>query len=125
MDEQRKYETIKGLADHPLTANKDRAALTLGCTRRHINRMIRGYQEQGKAFFMHGNKGRKPATTIPDATRSKIVDLYRTKYYDANFEHFTDLLARDEDIHLSAVSIMHILEAEFILSPRVTKAVLI
>ena len=29
MDEQRKYEVIKGLVDHPDTANKDRAALIL------------------------------------------------------------------------------------------------
>ena len=40
MNEQRKYEVIKGLVDHPDTANKDRAALILGCTKRHINRMI-------------------------------------------------------------------------------------
>jgi len=32
MDEQRKYEVIKGLVDHPDTANKDRAALILLCT---------------------------------------------------------------------------------------------
>ena len=31
MDEQKKYEVIKSLADHP-DGNKDRAALTLGCT---------------------------------------------------------------------------------------------
>lgn len=122
MDEQKKYETIKGLLDHPETANKDRAALSLGCTRRHVNRMIKGYQKEGKEFFSHGNKGRKPATTIPDDLRSKVVDLYRTKYYDANFEHYTELLARFEDIHLSAGSVMNILEAEFILSPKVTHA---
>lgn len=122
MDEQRKYEIIKGLVDHPETANKERAALSLGCTRRHINRLIRGYKEKGKAFFSHGNKGRKPATTIPDAIRSKVVDLYRTKYYGANFGHYTELLARIEDIHLSAGSVMNILEAEFILSPKVTHA---
>ena len=39
MNEQLKYEVIKSLADHP-DGNKDRAALTLGCTRRHINRML-------------------------------------------------------------------------------------
>ena len=43
MDEQRKYEVIKGLIDHPDTANKDRAALIPGCTKRHINRMIQGF----------------------------------------------------------------------------------
>ena len=59
MDEQKKYEVIKALADHP-NGSKDRAALTLGCTKRHINRMLAGYRKEGKAFFVHGNKGRKP-----------------------------------------------------------------
>ena len=60
MDEQKKYEVIKSLADHP-APNKQRAALTLGCTVRHINRMLKGYKEHGKAYFIHGNRGRKPA----------------------------------------------------------------
>ena len=47
MDEQKKYEIIKSLADHP-DGNKDRAALTLGCTKRHINRMLAGYKKYGK-----------------------------------------------------------------------------
>lgn len=122
MDEQLKYETIKALVDHPETGNKDRAALKLGCTRRHINRMIAGYRAEGKDFFVHGNKGRKPATTIADDVRQKIIDLYRTKYYEANFEHYTELLDRHEDIHVSASSVMNILEAAYILSPKVTKA---
>lgn len=66
MNEQKKYEVVKNLVDHQATANKQRAALILGCTKRHINRLIKGYKEQGKAFFIHGNKGRKPASTIPN-----------------------------------------------------------
>ena len=87
MDEQKKYEVIKALADHP-NGSKDRAALTLGCTKRHINRMLAGYRKEGKAFFVHGNKGRKPSSSIPEETRNTIIDLYRTKYYDANFSTF-------------------------------------
>ena len=87
-------------ADHP-APNKQRAALTLGCTVRHINRMLKGYKEHGKAYFIHGNRGRKPANTIPNETRNLVVDLYRNKYYDANFEHFTELLGKHEDIYLS------------------------
>ena len=60
MDEQKKYEVIKSLADHP-APNKQRAALTLGCTVRHINRMLKGYKEHGKAYFIHGNRGRIPS----------------------------------------------------------------
>ena len=121
MDEQKKYEVIKSLTDHS-NPNNQRAALTLGCTVRHINRMIKGYRELGKEYFIHGNRGRKPANTIPESTRSLVVDLYRNKYYDANFEHFTELLALHEDIHISPSSVMAILESEYILSPKVTKA---
>lgn len=121
MDELKKYEVIKSLVDHP-NANKDRAALTLGCTKRHINRMIAGYRKEGRAFFLHGNKGRKPATTIPEETRNIVVDLYRTKYYEANFQHYTELLEEREGISLSVSSVSKILEAEYILSPKVTKA---
>ena len=121
MNEQIKYETIKYLADHP-NANKDRAALTLNCTRRHINRMLAGYKKHGKEFFVHGNRGRKPATTIPVQSRQAIVDLYRNKYFNANFQHFTELLAKHEQIHVSASSVAAILESEYILSPKVTKA---
>ena len=121
MNEQKKYEVIKHLADHP-DASKDRAALTLGCTRRHINRMLNGYKKEGKAFFVHGNRGRQPATTIPPETRRRVIDLYRTKYNGANFQHFTELLDKEEGIKLSRSSVASILEKEFILPPRVTKA---
>ena len=84
MDEQKKYEVIKALAYHP-DGNKDRAAMTLDCSKRHVNRMLKAYKEQGRAFFIHGNRGRQPSTTIPEATRNAVVSLYRTKYYDANF----------------------------------------
>ncbi|EFD00411.1 hypothetical protein CLOSTHATH_01377, partial [Hungatella hathewayi DSM 13479] len=121
MDEQKKYEVIKGLSDHP-GSSKERAALTLGYTVRHINRMLAGYQKSGKEYFSHGNKGRKPANTIKDETRSVIVDLYRSKYYDANFTHYTELLEKHECISVSPSSVSKILEEEYILSPKVTRA---
>ena len=69
--------------------NKKRAAIALGCSIRHINRMIKGYKEKGKEFFLHGNRGRKPAHPLNDNTRKLIVDLYRTKldcqYFFAQF----------------------------------------
>lgn len=120
MDEQKKYEVIKKLADEG--GNKDRAALTLGITRRQVNRLLKAYSEQGKAAFVHGNRGRKPATTIPDDTRAKIIDCYQRKYYDANFTHYTELLESHENISVSVGTVASILESEYILSPKVTKA---
>ena len=121
MDEQKKYEVIKALADHP-APNKQRAAITLGCTVRHINRMLRGYNEQGKTYFIHGNKGRKPVNTISDEKRNQVVNLYLTKYAGANFKHFAELLTVHEEIHISPSAVASILEAQYILSPKVTKA---
>ena len=83
--------------------------------------MLKGYREHGKVYFIHGNKGRKPANTIPDETCSLVVDLYRNKYYYANFEHFTELLGKHEDIHISPSAVMSILEAEYILSSKAAK----
>lgn len=120
MDEQKKYEVIKKLVDSQ--GNKDRAAMTLGITRRQVDRLIIAYKEKGKAAFVHGNRGRKPAITTPDEVRRTVVDLYRTKYYEANFVHFTELLERNEGIDLSVSAVAGFLEAEYILSPRVTKA---
>ena len=55
MKEQEKYEIIKKLVE--TSGNKDNAALKLSVSRRQINRMMKGYKEQGKAFFVHGNRG--------------------------------------------------------------------
>lgn len=120
MDEQKKYEVIKKLVESD--GNKDRVAMTLGITKRHVNRLIKAYKQRGKAAFLHGNRGRKPVTTIADDIRKDVIDLYRTKYYEANFTHFTELLAKHEGIHLSVSCVTVILEAENILSPRVTRA---
>ena len=120
MEEQKKYEVIKKLVEDK--GNKDRAALTLGITRRQVDRLANAYNKRGKEAFVHGNRGRKPAVAIPEQTRKDIVSLYTIKYPDANFTHFTELLARNENISVSVSCVASILEESGILSPRVTKA---
>jgi hypothetical protein len=80
MDENQKYEIIKKLVD--TNGNKKTAAFKIGCSDRHINRLIKGYKNHGKVFFVHGNHGRQPAITILTDTKQLILDLYRTKYFD-------------------------------------------
>lgn len=122
MTEQEKYETIKKLVD--TNGNKKRAALSLSCTIRHVNRMIQGYKNQGKEYFVHGNRGKKPAHTLEEEKKNTILDLYRTKYYDANFDHYSELLDKYENIKVSPSTVRSILMEELILSPmahRTTK----
>ena len=66
-------------------------------------------KKYAKEFFVHANKGRKPATTISDETSRSIIDLYRTKYYDANFRHFSELLEKHEKITVSPSCVSSIL----------------
>ena len=73
MNEEYKYKIIKKLVE--TNGNKQRAAIKLKRTVRQIDRMIAGYKEFGKEFFVHGNRGRKPKNTIPDETRKKILEL--------------------------------------------------
>lgn len=120
MDEQKKYDVIRKLADGD--GNKDRAAITLGITRRQIDRLVLAYREKGKAAFVHGNRGRRPAKAVPETIKKDILSLYRLKYPDANFTHFTELLSQREGICLSVSAVSSILEKDGILSPRATKA---
>ncbi len=120
MTENEKYQIIKRLVDSD--GNKQTAALKIGCTTRHINRLIVGYKLSGKAFFVHGNHTHKPATTIPEETKNTVLNLYQTKYYEANLTHYKELLAEREDIHISVSSISSILRKEYILSPNAHRA---
>ena len=120
MNENQKYEVIKKLVD--TNGNKKTAALKIGCSDRHINRLIKGYQEQGKSFFIHGNRGRQPAITLPADTKQLILDLYRTKYNDCNLTHYAELLKEREHISVSVSAITSILRKEFILSPKANRS---
>lgn len=119
MKEQKKYDVIKELVDH--NGNKSRAALKLGISKRQINRLIIKYKEKGKAGFVHGNRTRKPINALDNSISEDIILLYRTKYYDFNFNHFKDFLEKDENIKVSYNFIYKTLTKEGILSPKARK----
>lgn len=119
MNEQYKYEIIKKLVDE--NGNKKRAALKLNCSVRTINRLIKVYIKCGKDGFVHGNRNRKPSCAFDDNTKALVIDLYRTKYSDANMKHFSELLANNENIFISDTTIRYWLYEENILSPKATR----
>jgi hypothetical protein len=83
--------------------------------------MVAGYKQFGKAFFSHKNKGRKPVTALTDRQRRDVIDLYNTKYHDASYEFFVELLAANEGIHISVSTVRNILMGEYILSPKANR----
>ena len=111
-----KYNTIKKLVE--TNGNKQRATTHLNITVRQVNRLIAGYIAFGKEFFVHGNRGRKPAHSLSIELKNQIEDLYNTKYFDCNYTQFTEFLADRENIFLSVAEVGQILRDRFILSPK-------
>ena len=119
MNEQEKYDVIKELVDH--NGNKNRASKKLGISRRQIDRLIIKYKEKGKSAFVHGNRNRKPVSTLDESISEDIILLYRNKYQDWNFQHFKEFLEKNENIKVSYNFIYTTLTKAGFLSPKARK----
>ena len=119
MNEQMKYEVIKELVDH--NGNKNRASEKLGISVRQINRLIMKYKEKGKSAFVHGNRSRKPVSTLDKSISEDIILLYKNKYQGWNFKHFHEWLVEKENIKVSYKFVYNVLTKEGILSPKARK----
>ena len=120
LKEKEKYDVIKKLVES--NGNKERARIKLGLKSiRQINRLIAGYKEYGKEFFVHGNRGRKPKHALSNELKDEIELLYTSKYFDCTYTQFTEYLAERENIFLSIPEVGQILRERYILSPRVRK----
>lgn len=120
MNELEKYKVIKKLVE--TNGNKQRAALTLELSIRQINRLIAGYKAYGKAFFIHGNRGRKPAHALTFEEKQEIADIYNSKYFDCTYTNFTEYLNENENIQISIDEVRNILKENYILSPKSHKS---
>ena len=119
LKEQTYYEIIKAV--HEGHINKNRAVVALGCTPRHINRLLAQYQAKGKSAFIHGNNGRKPVHTFSATKKADILTLYTNKYPDANFTHACELLLTHDHIKISPSALRKLMLAEAILSPKASR----
>lgn len=119
MFEEKKYKVIKKINNGQ--QSKERGEVELDLSRRQINRLVNKYRKEGKAAFLHGNTNRKPATTIPNKIKKRILTLYRTKYESFNVTHFVEKLTEDEDIKISYTTVHRLLLDHHLLSPKAFK----
>ena len=120
MNEELKYKVIKKLVE--TNGNKKRAAVMLNRSIRQIDRMIAGYKEKGKEFFIHGNRGRKPSHALSEEEKTEIEQIYLSKYFDCTYTAFSEYLAKDENIFLSVDEVRTILRDRYIFSLRTHKS---
>lgn len=94
------------------------AAELLNLSERQVLRLKKGVVEQGPAFIIHKNRGRKPKHAIADDIKSLIVELKKTKYEEANFSHFQELIMEHESINISYSTVHRTLTDAGIKSPK-------
>jgi len=112
-----RYKVISSVIDGKLSISE--AAMSLGLSERQIKRLKKGVMEQGPAFLIHKNTGRKPQHALTDELKSKIISLKQSdKYKNANFKHFMELLEEHEGIALSYSCLHTILTKAGINSPK-------
>lgn len=121
MNEEFKYQVIKNLVKNG--GSKERASIELNLSLRQINRLIKIFLEKDKNGFIHGNRSRLPINTLNKSLSDKIIQLYKEKYQDWNFNHFKDFLEKNENIKVSYNYLYNLLTIKNgILSPRACKS---
>jgi transposase len=111
-----KVRVINQTIDKVITIRE--AAELLNLSERQVMRLKKGVIQQGAAFIIHKNRGRKPKHAVPDKTRDSIIELKQTKYEEANFNHFQELLEKYEEIQVSYSTVHRVLIEAGIKSPK-------
>lgn len=65
---------------------------------RQFRRVLKRFREEGVSSVLHGNQLRKPVNITPQPLITKILKLYKLKYFDHNISHFRERLIEDEQL---------------------------
>lgn len=83
----------------------------LGVGYRQAKRLKARYVHDSTSGLAHGNRGMPSPRALDLKRRQHIIDLRQDRYSQFNDVHFTEMLQAREDIHISRVSVRHILRA--------------
>ena len=114
--EQTRLQVLNSLVAEQMTV--DQAATLMGVSTRHTRRILAAYREEGAAALAHGHRGRRAPNTTPEALRSEVLRLARTRYSDANHTHLGELLREREGIEIGRTTLRRILTGAGLKSPR-------
>lgn len=85
------------------------AATILSLSIRQTWRLLAAYRRESAAALAHGNRGRKPAHTLPESLKEQVFNLGCSTYAGCNTQHFTELLGEREGIRLSRSTVRRVL----------------
>lgn len=84
------------------------AAAALGLTARQFRRIRARYRETGVEGLLHGNRGRRSARRLPEATTQRIQQWLVEKYVGFNDRHLTEKLRTVEGVAVSRETVRRI-----------------
>jgi transposase len=96
----------------------DEAASLMGLSERQVRRLRARFLAHGPAAIVHGNRERASPRRTPGAVRERVQSLARGKYDGTIDCHLTELLAQEEGLVLSRVTVRRILRGAGQASPR-------
>jgi transposase len=77
------------------------AAEILGISVRSMRRWRARYEQSGYDGLVDRRKGRPSEKRVPMGLVERVLELYRTTYFDFNVRHFHEKLREEHDIDLS------------------------
>ena len=114
--EQQRVMVLNRVERRELTAAQ--AGELMGLSVRQVRRLVAAYRREGVGAIAHGNRGRRPAHTVSEAIRERVVALAAGPYDGANHTHLTELLAEREGLYLSRSTVRRVLLKAGIKTPR-------
>jgi transposase len=114
--EQRRTQLLTRVLEGAITLQE--AARVMGLSVRQARRLKGALVETGPSGLAHGNRGKPSPQRTPEATREAVVRHYQETYAGCNVQHFTELLAEREDLHLAVATVRRMLKEAGLVSPK-------
>ncbi len=114
--ELHRYHTLRLVLERRITGAQ--AAQSLGCSERHVWRLLARLRRAGRRALVHGNRGRPSRRRLPAGTQQEILRLARGKYAGLNTTHLTEKLQTEEGLPVSRATVHRLLRAAGVARPR-------
>ncbi len=98
------------------------AAELLGCTERHVRRLVHGYRGAGDASLVHRSRGRPSNRRFGDEFRAQVMGLVREHYHDFGPTLAAEKLRERDGIEISRETLRQWMIADQLWKPKARKA---
>ena len=114
--EQARLRILNGVLEGSCSVGE--ASGLMGISERHTWRLVAAYRKEGASALSHGNRGRRPAHSVGEEVKKRVIELAKDRYAQFNHTHLAEVLQEREGISLSRPSVRRIVVCAGLNSPR-------